>query len=63
MLEECSHEVLVANWASCRGQRHTTNVSAVCVIQCEVIGCEERYLECIFGEEYLAYKARVSRWV
>ena len=30
VLEECSHEVLVANWASCRGQRHATDVSVVC---------------------------------
>ena len=33
------------------------------VIQREVIGREERYLERAFGEEYVAYKARVRRWV
>jgi protein-S-isoprenylcysteine O-methyltransferase Ste14 len=33
------------------------------VIQCEVIEREERYLERTFGEEYLAYKRRVRRWV
>ena len=35
----------------------------VMVIQREVIGREERYLERTFGEEYLAYKAQVRRWV
>jgi protein-S-isoprenylcysteine O-methyltransferase Ste14 len=32
------------------------------VIQREVIGREERYLERTFGEKYLAYKGRVRRW-
>ena len=35
----------------------------VMVIQREVIGREERYLERSFGEEYLAYKDKVRRWV
>ncbi len=34
----------------------------VMVIQREVIGREERYLERAFGEEYLAYKGQVRRW-
>ncbi len=33
------------------------------VIQREVIGREERYLERTFGEEYLDYKRRVRRWI
>ncbi len=33
------------------------------VIQRELIGCEERYLERSFGEEYLDYKMRVRRWL
>ena len=35
----------------------------VIVMQREVIGREEQYLERTFGEEYLTYKARVRRWV
>ena len=35
----------------------------VYVIQRKVIGREERYLDRTFGEEYLAYKRRVRRWM
>ena len=35
---------------------------ALGVIRRGVIEREERYLEGLFGDEYLAYKARVGRW-
>ena len=36
---------------------------ALGVIRRGVIDREERYLEHLFGDEYLAYKARVGRWL
>jgi protein-S-isoprenylcysteine O-methyltransferase Ste14 len=36
---------------------------ALVVIQLFVIVREERYLERLFGEEYLSYKRRVRRWI
>jgi len=36
---------------------------ALIVVQRGVVAREERYLERRFGAEYLAYKARVRRWV
>ena len=36
---------------------------ALGVIRRGVIEREERYLEGLFGEEYLAYRARVRRWL
>lgn len=38
-------------------------VPTMVVIRYGVIAREERYLEKKFGEEYLAYKARVRRWL
>jgi protein-S-isoprenylcysteine O-methyltransferase Ste14 len=35
----------------------------IMVMQREVIGREERYLERAFGDEYRAYKGKVRRWV
>ena len=35
----------------------------VLITQRELIEREERYLERTFGEEYLAYKRRVRRWL
>lgn len=36
---------------------------AILVIRTQVIAREERYLAAKFGDEYLAYKARVRRWI
>ena len=41
----------------------TVAVVITTVIQREVIGREERYLERTFGEEYLDYKGKVRRWI
>lgn len=35
---------------------------ALAIVQTQVIAREEAYLERAFGDEYLAYKARVGRW-
>jgi len=37
--------------------------SVLIVVQREVIRREERYLERVLGQVYLAYKTRVRRWV
>ena len=36
---------------------------AMLVIQYAVIAREERYLERLFGEDYLAYKRTTRRWI
>ena len=36
---------------------------ALVVIRTQVIAQEERYLAAKFGDEYLAYKAKVRRWI
>ena len=36
---------------------------ATLVIQCGVIAREERYLERLFGEQYLRYKRTTRRWI
>jgi protein-S-isoprenylcysteine O-methyltransferase Ste14 len=38
-------------------------IAVVAIIQCYVIPREEAYLERTFGNDYLAYKARVRRWI
>jgi protein-S-isoprenylcysteine O-methyltransferase Ste14 len=38
-------------------------VPMLCVVHRGIIRREERYLETKFGETYLAYKARVRRWI
>jgi protein-S-isoprenylcysteine O-methyltransferase Ste14 len=38
-------------------------VPATLVIQLGVIAREERYLERLFGDQYLTYKQRTRRWI
>jgi protein-S-isoprenylcysteine O-methyltransferase Ste14 len=38
-------------------------VPVIAIIRTEVITREERYLEAKFGADYLAFKARVRRWL
>ncbi len=38
-------------------------IPALLAIRYGVIAREERYLEAKFGEEYLAYKSKVRRWL
>jgi protein-S-isoprenylcysteine O-methyltransferase Ste14 len=38
-------------------------VPATLVIQYGVIAREERYLERLFGEEYLSYERSTRRWI
>ncbi|MBL4758273.1 MAG: isoprenylcysteine carboxylmethyltransferase family protein [Rhizobiales bacterium] len=40
-----------------------TLAPAILAIRFYVIAREERYLEAKFGDEYLAYKAKVRRWI
>jgi protein-S-isoprenylcysteine O-methyltransferase Ste14 len=38
-------------------------IAVIAIIRSYVISREEAYLERTFGDEYLAYKARVRRWI
>jgi protein-S-isoprenylcysteine O-methyltransferase Ste14 len=38
-------------------------IPAIVIVQTQVIAREEAYLERKFGAEYLAFKARVRRWI
>jgi protein-S-isoprenylcysteine O-methyltransferase Ste14 len=38
-------------------------IPAIAIVQTQVIAKEEAYLERKFGAEYLAFKARVRRWI
>jgi protein-S-isoprenylcysteine O-methyltransferase Ste14 len=52
----------IASWANSVWLLATL-VGAVALIHYVVIRREERYLERLFGAEYLAYKASVRRWL
>ncbi len=55
------HAALALAWGN--GWALPLLAPALLVIRYGVIAREERYLEAKFGEEYLAYKSKVRRWL